>query len=63
MTPEHIALLRQQQVLIAQLADIYVRLDAVNKALFPKVDKKRPKKFDAKKWSQSLDKRMGEKSQ
>jgi hypothetical protein len=59
MTPEYISLLRQQQALIAQMSDIAVQLEQVNKALFPPVDRKSRKCTPAE-WKAELDRRMKE---
>jgi hypothetical protein len=48
-SPEYIALLRQQQALLAQMADITLQLEAINKALLPPQPLKR-KRWCAKTW-------------
>jgi len=57
MSADHIALLRQQQVLIMQIEDATRQLFEVNKALFPPV-KEKPKKWDRKEWEMEVKKRI-----
>jgi|AMWB02.1.fsa_nt_gi hypothetical protein len=57
MSADHIALLRQQQVLIMQIENATRQLAEVNKALFPPI-KEPPKKWNRKEWEDGVKKRM-----